>query len=100
MAPAVKLRWTEIAADDLQSVHQYLGERSPTQADAMIERILASIDVLEQYPNLGRPGRLRGIRELVVAGTPFIVFYRLQRDQVLILGVVHGARKWPEMGDF
>lgn len=96
----MKLRWTEIAADDLQSVHQYLSERSPTEADAMIERILASIDVLEQYPNLGRPGRLRGTRELVIAGTPFIVFYQLQRDQVFILSVVHGARKWPDIGSF
>jgi toxin ParE1/3/4 len=94
----VRIRWTEIAADDLQSVHRYIGERSPAQADAMVERILASIDVLAQYPNLGRNGRIEGTRELVIAGTPVIVFYRVHRDQVLILSVLHGARKWPESG--
>jgi toxin ParE1/3/4 len=95
---ALRIRWTEIAADDLQSLHQYLMERSPVQAYAMVERILGSIDVLEQYPNLGRVGRVEGTRELVIAGTPFVVFYRVHRDQVLILSILHGARKWPETG--
>lgn len=95
----MRLRWTEIAADDLQAVHQYLSERSPAQADAMVDRILESIDVLEQYPNLGRRGRIEGTRELVIAATPFIVFYRIHRDQVLILSVLHGPRKWPETGE-
>jgi toxin ParE1/3/4 len=61
----------------------------------IVDRILAGIDILERYPNLGRPGRLQGTRELVITGTPFIVFYRLQESQVEILGVLHAARKWP-----
>jgi plasmid stabilization system protein ParE len=92
----VKIRWTAVAGDDLKSVHEYLNEHAPARADATVDRILASIDVLEQYPNLGRQGRLEGTRELVITGTPFIVFYRLQKSQVEILGVVHAARKWPD----
>jgi toxin ParE1/3/4 len=92
----VKIRWTAIAADDLKSVHEYLSEHAPTRADSLVDRILAGIDVLEQYPNLGRQGRLGGTRELVITGTPFIVFYRVQKSQVEILGVLHAARKWPE----
>ena len=92
----MKIRWTPVAADDLKSVHEYLSERAPTRADAIVDRILAGIDVLEHYPNLGRPGRLDGTRELVITGTPFIVFYRLRKNQVEILGVLHAARKWPD----
>jgi len=92
----VKIRWTAVAADDLKSVHEYLSEHAPGRADAIINRILSSIDVLEQYPNLGRKGRLEGTRELVITGTPFIVFYRLQENQIEILGVLHAARKWPD----
>jgi len=93
---AVKIRWTAIAAEDLKSAHEYLSESSRENADALIERILSSIDVLERYPNLGREGRIKGTRELVVTGTRFVVFYRLHRDQVEILGVLHAARKWPD----
>jgi toxin ParE1/3/4 len=92
----VKIRWTAVAADDLKSVHEYLSQHAPASADSIVDRILTSIDVLEQYPNLGRQGRLEGTRELVITGTPFIVFYRLRKSQVEILGVLHAARKWPE----
>ena len=92
----MKIRWTAVAADDLKSVHEYLNEHAPAQADTVVDRILTGIDVLEQYPNLGRQGRLDGTRELVITGTPFIVFYRLQKSQVEILGVLHAARKWPD----
>jgi addiction module RelE/StbE family toxin len=94
--PQVKIRWTAVAADDLKSVHEYLSEHAPARADTVVDRILAGIDVLEQYPNLGRRGRLDGTRELVITGTPFIVFYRLRKSQVEILGVLHAARKWPD----
>jgi toxin ParE1/3/4 len=92
----VKIRWTAVAADDLKSVHEYLTEHAPVRADIIVDRILNGIDVLEQYPNLGRQGRLGGTRELVITGTPFIVFYRLRKNQVEILGVLHAARKWPD----
>jgi toxin ParE1/3/4 len=62
----------------------------------MVQRILSSIEVLQRYPHLGRQGRLEGTRELVITGSPFIVFYRLRKNQVEVLGVLHAARKWPE----
>lgn len=92
----MKIRWTEQAAEDLKTAHEYLSDRSPNSADAVIERILAGIDFLEQYPHLGRAGRIDGTRELVVPRTPFIVGYRVRHDQIEILGVLHAARKWPK----
>lgn len=91
----MKIRWTAVAAEDLKSAHEFVAEQSPTRADELIERILAAIDVLERYPQMGRPGRVAGTRELVIAGTPFIVVYRIHADQVQILSVLHAARKWP-----
>ena len=91
----MKICWTEVAAANLKSVHEYLSERAPEHADSVVDHILSSIDVLEQYPHLGRPGRLEGTRELIVTGTSFIIFYRLRKNQVEILGVLHTARKWP-----
>ena len=46
---------------------------------------------------MGREGRVRekDTRELVIAGTPFVVVYRLHRSRVEVLAVFHAARKWP-----
>ena len=92
----MKIRWTAVAADDLKSVYDYLSEHAPALPDAIVDRILDGIDALAQFPNLGRQGRLNGTHELVITGTPFIVFYRLRKSQVEILGVLHAARKWPD----
>jgi toxin ParE1/3/4 len=48
--------------------------------------------MLAKQPEIGRPGRVNGIRELVVADTPFIVPYRLVGSEIQILRVLHGAR--------
>jgi plasmid stabilization system protein ParE len=45
---------------------------------------------------MGRPGRVPGIRELVIPTTPYIVPYRVQREAIQILRVYHGARRWPD----
>jgi toxin ParE1/3/4 len=92
----VKIRWTTIAANDLKAAYEYVREESVIPADKLIARILSGIEMLERYPQLGREGRLEGTRELPITGTPFIVFYRIRRNQVEILGVLHAARKWPD----
>jgi toxin ParE1/3/4 len=43
---------------------------------------------------MGRVGRIAGARELIIAGTPYIVPYRLRGDEIEILRVIHNARKW------
>jgi len=40
--------------------------------------------------------RVGGTRELVITGGPFIVAYRIRREQIQIRAVLHGARKWPK----
>ena len=45
---------------------------------------------------MGRPGRVPGTRELVIAQTPYVVPYLVQGAAIQILRVYHGARRWPE----
>jgi toxin ParE1/3/4 len=56
---------------------------------------MSAVERLEQFPNMGRAGRVAGSRGLVVTGTPFVVAYRLKAESVQILAVLHAARKWP-----
>jgi toxin ParE1/3/4 len=52
--------------------------------------------LLPENPQIGRPGRVPGTRELIIPKTPFIVPYRLQGNAIQILRIYHGARRWPE----
>jgi len=52
--------------------------------------------MLADHPGMGRPGRVDGTRELVIAGLPYVVAYFHQGDTVTVLRVLHGAMKWPK----
>jgi toxin ParE1/3/4 len=59
------------------------------------ERIIDQIQLLTQFPQLGRLGRVTGTRELVISETPFVVAYRIGADAVRVLRILHGAQRWP-----
>ena len=52
--------------------------------------------LLPENPQIGRPGRVPGTREMIIPKTPYIVPYRLQGNAIQILRIYHGARRWPE----
>ena len=54
------------------------------------------VDHLRRNPQQGKPGRVAETRELVLAGTPYIVVYRIEGAQVQIIAVIHGAQRWPD----
>ena len=62
----------------------------------MDDRIQSRVEDLAQFPEIGRPGRIEGMRELVIPGTPYIAAYRIADDTVRILRVLHGAQQWPD----
>ena len=80
---------------DLEAIGDFIARDNPVAAKQLVVSLVASVDALRDHPNLGRPGRLAETRELVVAGTPYIVPYRVLGDDVEILAVFHGACRWP-----
>ena len=73
----------------------YLADRNPWAAIDMGDAIEAAIERLIDYPHTGRPGRIRGTRELVVSGTPYVIAYRIEPGAILIVRLLHGAQRWP-----
>jgi toxin ParE1/3/4 len=92
---AVIVEWTGIAQDNLRSLHSYIAEDNPAAADRMVARLLDAVARLAAFPNIGRPGRVGGTRELVIPQTPFLVAYRVQESAIQILAVIHGMQQWP-----
>ena len=91
----MEVKWTPSALADLKDASDYIEQDNPPAAQAMAERVREGVEYLLDHPNLGRAGRVRGTRELVISGGPFVVIYRVRFDQIQVLRVLHHARKWP-----
>lgn len=92
----MKVGWTLRALTDLDSARSYIAEINPSAAARVVGRIEAALQALARHLEIGRPGRVTGTRELVVAGTPFILPYRVEAKRIELLALIHGARRWPE----
>jgi toxin ParE1/3/4 len=80
---------------DLENIADYIARENPSAALAVWDEIESQVERLREYPHSGRSGRLKGTRELIVTGTPFVVVYAV-KGTVTLLRVVHGAQRWPE----
>jgi plasmid stabilization system protein ParE len=96
----LKLNWTPIAVSHLEAAYQFIARENESAAEELLTRIFSGVEMLGEYPLMGRQGRVSRTREFPIAGTPFVVCYRYLRDQreerIDILAVLHGARRWPE----
>jgi addiction module RelE/StbE family toxin len=83
--------FTRRALRDLTNIRAYIADDNPRAASRTAVEIVAACDRLEQFPERGRPGQRRGTRELTIVW-PYVIVYRLNREDVEILAIWHGAQ--------
>ena len=85
----MQIAWSATAIANLVDIREYIALDKPGAARRLAHRILAAVQQLSQHPHLGHPGREPETRELIVAGTPYIIAYRVHRNRLTILAVLH-----------
>lgn len=93
----MRVEWTDTALGNLDHAVAYIAQDNPAAAVEVAQQIWDVTQRLADHPGLGRPGRVEGTRELVIAGLPYIVPYVVEPNRVVILRVLHGAMQWPEL---
>lgn len=93
------LRWLPRAIDDRDRQIEYIAARNPRAAVDQGDKIEWQVGQLLGQPEMGRPGRVPGTRELVISGTPFIIVYRYmpRLSLVELIRLLHGAQQWPPL---
>lgn len=90
-----QIRWSPRAAEDLEHIFEYIAKRNQEVARRVVKTIYDGCSALKDSPHIGRPGRLRGRRELVFAPLPYIAVYRVTEEAVEISRIYHGAQNRP-----
>ena len=90
----MKLVWSRPAAADRREIRSWIAQDNPAAALRLDQRLSEAAQYLVDHPDLGRPGRLAGTRELVIHQN-YILVYDLIGDLVRVLRILHAARQWP-----
>ena len=91
----MRVRWLRKALRNLDDEATYIAADDTAAARLVVKRVLDAVAMLAQQPGLGRPGRVPGTRELIVAKTRYIVPYRVRGETVEVLRVFHTSRRLP-----
>jgi toxin ParE1/3/4 len=83
------LVWEEGAADDLESIGDWIARDSPRAALRVVESIVRSAQLLSTFPELGRAVDGTDVREFVLTRYPYILVYENASDAVRIRAVFH-----------
>ena len=89
----MKLRYTLPALADLADILDYIAARSPSGAANVQARIKAITELLLLHPRIGSPTDDPTIRRMTTPPYPYLIFYDVTDDEIIIHTVRHGARE-------
>ncbi|ATQ44074.1 type II toxin-antitoxin system RelE/ParE family toxin [Caulobacter mirabilis] len=83
--------WTIQALQDLKEVRAFIAQERPITAERIGDRLRAAAAKLDQHPNRGRP--IAGGRRELSHIAPYLIRYRVEAEQIVVLEVRHAARE-------
>ena len=88
----MKVFWTHNALAHLVAIFEYI-----SHAQKMIDRLTRRSQQAGEFPMSGRAVPeydLDDVRELIER--PYRIIYRIRRERIEVLAVIHGAQQLPE----
>ena len=93
----MKILWTPTADKTFDAQIDYIEQDNPQAAIDVGDRVYQQVEQLARFPEMGRPGRKRGTRELIIRRTSLVLVYRVRPKlaRVEIIRVLHSSQQWP-----
>ena len=87
----MKLRYAKRARSDIDGIHEYIAQHGRRAASAVVRRVRSVSQLLANYPGLGRPTDMAGVRAFPIVPFPYLVYYRLTDEALEVIHVRHGC---------
>jgi toxin ParE1/3/4 len=89
----VRLRVTSRAATQIEKALGAIEAESHQGANHMRELIQTLFLLLVQHPHAGQATDLPGVRRLTVSPFPYLIFYSVMDDEVIVQRMRHTSRR-------
>ncbi len=73
---------------------KYIAADNPVAAIELDLAFESHADALPRHPTMYKTGRVKGTREIVVHSN-YVMVYKVTRQTISILRVLHAAQQWP-----
>jgi toxin ParE1/3/4 len=92
----MKVRFSRLALAELEAILAYIATVNPIGAAHVEARVRRVVERIAQFPE-GAPevAERAGIRSVALIRYPYVIHYTVNDGEVVILRVVHGARRSP-----
>ena len=77
------------------SIENFIRKENPRASERIMHSIRAQIQILKEHPNIGRIGKRKATRELVISKTNYVAVYEIYKGDIVVLRILHGAQQWP-----
>ena len=95
-ADLLNVEWSEEATAQLQAIRDYLAQTSPGYAQVLVERIIQRTEYLSGRPYFG--AEVPEYADETVGEVfehPYRIIYRVERDAIQVVALLHAARRLP-----
>jgi toxin ParE1/3/4 len=87
------VRYTRRALAQIDDALTYIEARSPQGAAHVRDRVYALVSLLQERPYAGRMTSRHNIRRLPTNPYPYLIDYRVDENEIVILRFRHSARR-------
>ena len=91
----MRLTFTPLAAADLESIGDYIARDNPARARTFIAELRTRCHTIADAPLAFRARDELGPGLRSYAHQKYVIFYRVEPDEVVIARILHGARDLP-----
>jgi toxin ParE1/3/4 len=88
----IKVIMHPLAYNDIHEIWCYTANDSEKRADAVYDGFEQKLQTLAEYPKMGRARQELGDNLRSVTFGKYVIFYRIKRNVVEIIRVLHGSR--------
>ena len=93
------VRYARRARADIEAIFDYIDRHNKAGARNVVAAIKKTADLLGAYPGAGRATDIANVRVIPLVTYPYLLYYTIKDDTVVIIHVRHGLRELPDVED-
>ena len=88
----MRVRYTKTAFSELKEIQKYIAKDNAVAARVVISRVERIIERIGDFPEIAMPIDASGIRVFPVPPFPYLIFYELGENAIIIRNIRHASR--------